>query len=95
MRDETRQAAATTDGNLNTAQLGALVWLKWRLFLNTMRSKRGAANRLASILGTLAALAVSLLIASGFGVGAYFIIANRSSGGRRATAGMARDLATG
>jgi hypothetical protein len=82
-------------GNLNTAQLGALVWLKWRLFLNAMRSRRGAANRVASILGTLAALAVSLLIATGFGFGAYFVIANRSSGGRRATAGMARDLATG
>lgn len=81
--------------NLNTAQLGALVWLKWRLFLNAMRSKRGAANRLASILGTLAALAFSLLIASGFGAGAYFIIVNRTSGGRRAAAGMARDLATG
>lgn len=82
-------------GNLNTAQLGALVWLKWRLFLNAMRSRRGAANRFASILGTLAALAFSLLIATGFGFGAYFVIANRSSGGRRATAALARDLATG
>ncbi|HEV7903504.1 MAG TPA: hypothetical protein VGO96_06650 [Pyrinomonadaceae bacterium] len=82
-------------GNLNTAQLGALVWLKWRLFLNAMRSRRGAANRFASILGTLAALAFSLLIATGFGFGAYFVIVNRSSGGRRATAALARDLATG
>jgi hypothetical protein len=82
-------------GNLNTAQLGALVWLKWRLFLNAMRSKRGAANRVATILGTLAALAFSLLIASGFGAGAYFVIANRSSGGRRASAELARDLSTG
>ncbi|HEY0097639.1 MAG TPA: hypothetical protein VGB76_01685 [Pyrinomonadaceae bacterium] len=82
-------------GNSNTAQLGALVWLKWRLFLNAMRSKRGAANRVASILGTLAALAISLLIAAGFGAGAYFVIANRTSGGRRAATSMARDLATG
>jgi hypothetical protein len=95
MRDETRQADATPAASLNAAQLGALVWLKWRLFLNAMRSRRGTANRVASMLGTLAALAVSLLIASGFGVGAYFIIVNRSGGGRRATAGMARDLATG
>jgi hypothetical protein len=82
-------------GNLNTAQLGALVWLKWRLFLNAMRSRRGAANRFASILGTLAALAFSLLIATGFGFGAYFVIANRSSGGRRATVALARDMTTG
>ncbi|HKP71326.1 MAG TPA: ABC transporter permease [Pyrinomonadaceae bacterium] len=45
--------------NSNMAQLGALVWLKWRLFLNAMRSRKGAANRVASALGTLAALAVS------------------------------------
>jgi hypothetical protein len=84
------------NGNLNAAQLGALVWLKWRLFANAVRSRRGAANRAASILGTLAALAVSLLVATGFGVGAYFIILNRSGGGRRAVAAaMARDLATG
>ena len=80
--------------NLNTAQLGALVWLKWRLFVNALRSRRGTANRVASMLGTLAALALSLLIATGFGIGAYLICVNRSSGGRRA-AGMARDLATG
>jgi hypothetical protein len=96
MREETREAHATLSGNLNAAQLGALVWLKWRLFVNALRSRRGAANRVASVLGTLAALAVSLLIASGLGVGAYFIIVNRSSGGRRAAAGLAaRDLATG
>ena len=95
MRDETRTADKTLAGNLNAAQLDALVWLKWRLFVNALRSKRGTANRLASILGTLAALAVSLLIATGFGFGAYLVVVNRTSGGRRATAGMARDLATG
>ena len=82
-------------GNLNTAQLGALVWLKWRLFLNAVRSERGSFNRVASMIGTFFALAFSLLVATGFGVGAYFVIANRTSGGRRATAAMARDMATG
>lgn len=99
MRDETQPADATSTPNLNTAQLGALVWLKWRLFLNAMRSRRGAANRLASMLGTVAALVVSLLVATGFGVGAYFIIVNRSGGSggrRRAAAGLlAQDPATG
>ena len=94
MRDETRPAEATTTSNLNTAQLGALVWLKWRLFLNTVRSERGSINRVASMLGTFFALAFSLLVAAGFGVGSYFIILNRTGGGRRA-AGMARDMATG
>ena len=78
--------------NLNTAQLGALVWLKWRLFLNSMRSRRGATNRVASALGTLAAAALSLLLATGLGAGAYFVIRNRS--GARAML-VAQDLATG
>jgi len=65
--------------NWNRAQLGALVWLKWRLFANALRSRRGAANRMASALGTLAALFVSLIVALGFGVGAYFLIAHRDA----------------
>lgn len=81
-----------TTGISNMAQLGALMWLKWRLFVNALRSRRGAANRVASVLGTLAALAVSLLVAAGFGVGAYFVALNRS-GGRRAH--LAHDFATG
>jgi len=78
--------------NLNAAQLGALVWLKWRLFANAMRSKRGAANRAASALGTLFALALSLMLSTGLGAGAYFIVRNRS--GARASR-FAQDLATG
>jgi hypothetical protein len=81
-----------TAASLNTAQLGALVWLKWRLFINAMRSKRGAANRAASVLGTLAALALSLMIAAGLGAGAYFVVRNRD--GARASR-FAPDLMTG
>jgi hypothetical protein len=92
MSDETRQRHAATADNLNTTQLGALVWLKWRLFINAMRSKRGAANRAASVLGTLAALALSLLIAAGLGAGAYFVVRNR--GGARPSR-FTPDLATG
>ncbi|HLL70674.1 MAG TPA: hypothetical protein VK363_04525 [Pyrinomonadaceae bacterium] len=84
-----------TAGDLNAAQLRALIWLKWRLFVNAMRSRRGKANRVATILGTLGALALSLVIAAGFGMGTYLIIANRSAGGRKATATLARDAATG
>jgi hypothetical protein len=79
-------------GNLNTVQLGALVWLKWRLFVNALRSGQGAANRMASALGTLAAITLSLMLATGLGLGAYFVVRNRS--GARA-ARFATDLATG
>jgi len=92
MRDKTLQTQAGAARNLNAAQLGALVWLKWRLFINAMRSKRGAANRAASALGTLAALAFSLMLSAGLGAGAYFIVRNRS--GARASR-FAQDLATG
>lgn len=93
MPDETRHThAEATAGNLHGAQLGALVWLKWRLFVNAMRSKRGAANRAASALGTLAALAFSLLLSAGLGAGAYFVVRNR--GGGQASR-FAQDAATG
>ncbi|MDX6271881.1 MAG: type transport system permease protein [Acidobacteriota bacterium] len=101
MPDETRQTRAgaadkqTHAGagrDLNAAQLGALVWLKWRLFVSAMRSKRGAANRAASALGTLFALTLSLLLAAGLGAGAYFVVHNRS--GVRASS-YAPDMATG
>ncbi|HYO98852.1 MAG TPA: hypothetical protein VER76_01415 [Pyrinomonadaceae bacterium] len=85
----------TAAGNLNASQLRALVWLKWRLFVNAMRSRRGTANRVATVLGTLGALALSLLIATGFGMGAYFVVVNRRAGGRRAAAALVRDAATG
>jgi hypothetical protein len=92
MPDETRHTRAGAAGNLNAAQLGALVWLKWRLFVNAMRSRRGTANRAASALGTLFALAFSLMLAAGLGAGAYFIVRNRG-GGRPSR--FATDLATG
>ncbi|HEX8634777.1 MAG TPA: hypothetical protein VF703_11570 [Pyrinomonadaceae bacterium] len=94
MPNETQPTRAATAANLNTAQLGALVWLKWRLFVNAMRSKRGAANRAASALGTLFALAFSLLLSAGFGAASYFIVRNRSGGGSRPSR-FAPDLATG
>jgi hypothetical protein len=84
---------STDSTTLSRAQLSALVWLKWRLFVNAMRSKRGAANRAASALGTLFALAISLMLAAGLGAGAYFIIIRSRSGGRASR--FAQDAATG
>lgn len=64
-------AAARAGGG--RAQLGALVWLKWRLLLNSLRSRRGAANRAASAVGTLAAALLSLLFAAGLGAAGYWL----------------------
>jgi hypothetical protein len=59
---------------LNVSQLGALVWLKWALFRNALRSRRGAAHRAASALTTILALAVSLVVAAGIGLAAYALV---------------------
>jgi hypothetical protein len=56
-------------------QLTTLIWLKWTLFRNSLRSSKAVANRIASVLGMLAALALALLIALGLGVAAYALSA--------------------
>jgi ABC-2 type transport system permease protein len=53
------------------SQLGALLWLKWRLFRNSLRSRRGRRNRAASAVGTVVALAVAMVVAAGLGLLAY------------------------
>jgi hypothetical protein len=59
---------------LQLEQLRALAWLKWRLFRNAMRSRRAALNSAASVAGTVAALALSLMFAAGIGVAAYALL---------------------
>src|SRR5918997_973262 len=61
-------------------QLSALVWLKWTLFRNAMRSRKAALSRIASILGTLAALVLALLIAFVLGVAVYKIFSLEEAG---------------
>jgi len=56
------------------SQLWALVWLKWRLFRNSLRSKRAVAGRVASALGLLAALVLSMLVAAGLLVAGYALV---------------------
>lgn len=53
------------------SQLLTLIWLKWRLFRNSLRSSKAVFNQLASILGLLAALVLALLVAVGIGFAAY------------------------
>jgi hypothetical protein len=71
------------------AQLFALVWLKWALLRNSLRSRRAVAGRVAAAVGVLLGLALSLLIALGVGAGAYFLSAHagrmESGPGRAAT----------
>ncbi|MDQ5843992.1 MAG: hypothetical protein M3539_01695 [Acidobacteriota bacterium] len=74
------------------SQLTTLIWLKWRLFRNSLRTSKAVANRIASVVGMLAAVALALLIAMGLGIVAYALtspdiglqtIANKSSRGAR------------
>lgn len=55
------------------SQLLTLIWLKWRLLRNSLRSSKAVVNKVASILGMLVALAFSLVIALVLGVVAYVI----------------------
>ena len=58
------------------SQLFTLIWLKWTLFRNSLRSSKAIANRLATVLVILAALALASLIALGVGFAAYNLTAS-------------------
>lgn len=53
------------------SQLLTLIWLKWRLLRNSLRSSKAVVNKAASILGTLLALMLSLVVALILGIAAY------------------------
>ena len=55
------------------SQLLTLIWLKWSLFRNSLRSSKAVANRIATIFGMLLALVLALLVAFGIGVIAYLL----------------------
>ncbi len=55
------------------SQFLTLIWLKWTLFRNSLRSKKAVASSIASTLGTLAALGFGLIAAVGLGIAAYGI----------------------
>jgi hypothetical protein len=52
-----------------------LIWLKWTLFRNSLRSSKAVVNSIATILGMLLALAFALMIALGLGAAAYALSA--------------------
>lgn len=53
------------------SQLTTLIWLKWKLFRNSLRSSKAVANRISSVLGMLLALAFASITALGLGAAAY------------------------
>ena len=61
------------------SQLRTLVWLKWKLFRNAMRSRRASTNQATTILGTLAALAFAIAVATGLGIAAYAILSDNGA----------------
>jgi hypothetical protein len=57
------------------SQLFALIWLKWTLFRNALRSRKAKLGQAASILGTVVTMTLALLMALGLGLVAYYITA--------------------
>ncbi len=55
------------------SQLLTLIWLKWRLLRNSLRSSKAVVNKAASLLGMLFALIFSVLVALALGVVAYVV----------------------
>src|SRR5919112_2037045 len=53
------------------SQLLTLIWLKWRLMRNSLRSSKAVINRVASMLGMLLALVIALIVALVLGFAAY------------------------
>jgi hypothetical protein len=56
------------------SQLLTLIWLKWRLLRNSLRSSKAVVNKVASLLGMSLALAFSIALALILGVVAYVVI---------------------
>lgn len=55
------------------SQLLTLIWLKWKLLRNSLRSRKAVANQVASTLGVMVTLTIALSLAIGLGVAAYFV----------------------
>ena len=55
------------------SQLLTLIWLKWRLLRNSLRSSKAVVNKIASVLGMGIALAFALAIAVVLGFVAYVV----------------------
>ncbi|MDQ3818785.1 MAG: hypothetical protein M3362_14055 [Acidobacteriota bacterium] len=72
-------------------QFAALIWLKWTLFRNSLRSRKATVSQIASMLGTGIALAFALFVAVILGIVIYNIVASPDSADRFAE--MSQDQA--
>lgn len=73
------------------SQLLTLIWLKWRLLRNSLRSSKAVINKIASILGMLLAFTFALVFALILGVIAY-LLTNPEGLGSAIQRTAARDL---
>ena len=64
-------------GALARAQYGALAHLRWRIFLNGIRSKKGALELGARIFTSIVYAVIGLGIGSGAGVATYFLVVGK------------------
>ena len=55
------------------SQLLTLIWLKWKLLKNSLRSSKAVINQAATVIGMLLALGLALLIALGLGIASYVL----------------------
>ena len=55
------------------SQLLTLIWLKWRLLRNSLRSSKAVVNKVASVLGMLLAFVFSVIVAAVLGLVSYVI----------------------
>ena len=79
------------------SQLRTLIWLKWRLLRNSLRSSKAVVNRVASILGMLIALMFALMLAVVLGFVAYTLTQPEGLGSalhRTATRDVPESLST-
>jgi ABC-type transport system involved in multi-copper enzyme maturation permease subunit len=74
------------------SQLLTLIWLKWRLLRNSLRSSKAVVNKIASALGMLVALAFSLVVALVLGLVAYFV--SQPEGLAQILSGSPREIST-
>ncbi len=75
------------------SQLFTLIWLKWRLLRNSLRSSKAVVNKVASILGMLVALVLSLVVALILGIIAY-ALSQPDASGRCISSDGTRDFPT-
>jgi hypothetical protein len=78
------------------SQLFTLIWLKWRLMRNSLRSSKAVINKAASIAGILIALVLSVVVALILGIVAYGLSTPGALGNvfRRTAAGDASAAAS-